>query len=201
MACIDYGAILKVNNTIYKARDCKPSEKKKYKTGECDLFMDRSESGYIINEAYNKKNKTMYDISGHYYVYAGDQTLMLAFYKFQVVIISGDLIIEDIDSTTITQNKYEIKLSNNETVKLLIQLIDPNHWGKYIAKWDYNKKHYEVIYGFGIEGDTNIYNIIKNGRYNYSKAEIDFIDKWNQKAKVKYMYAAETVDTIIKEEC
>lgn len=46
------------------------------------------------------------------------------------------------------------------------------------ATWDYNEKHYEVIFGFGIDNDEEVWNDIKHGYFDFSETEIKIIDEW-----------------------
>lgn len=49
---------------------------------------------------------------------------------------------------------------------------------RYIATWTHNDKTYEVIFGYGIDNNEKVYNRIKNNSYDYSKIEVNIIDKW-----------------------
>lgn len=48
---------------------------------------------------------------------------------------------------------------------------------RYIAKWKHNNREYEVIFGYGIDPDVEVYKKIQN-MYEYTPVEIEFIDKW-----------------------
>lgn len=49
---------------------------------------------------------------------------------------------------------------------------------RYIAKWEYDVKKYEVLYGYGIEPDFDIWNGVKDRAYDFSDDEKKFIDSW-----------------------
>lgn len=49
---------------------------------------------------------------------------------------------------------------------------------RYIAKWEYDGKKYEVLYGYGIEPDFDIWNGVKDRAYDFSDDEKKFIDSW-----------------------
>lgn len=50
---------------------------------------------------------------------------------------------------------------------------------KYYATWEWNGHKYEVVFGYGIDPDIDVYKrITTNGSYNYTNVEIDFIDKF-----------------------
>ena len=48
---------------------------------------------------------------------------------------------------------------------------------RYLAEWDYKGKHYEVIYGYGIDVDKEVWEDIKH-RYDFSDVERKVIDGW-----------------------
>lgn len=59
----------------------------------------------------------------------------------------------------------------------------PTCWQKYrtnrwIATWDYNGNHYEVIFGYGIDPSEEVWNDIKNDRYDFTDLERSIIDSW-----------------------
>lgn len=49
---------------------------------------------------------------------------------------------------------------------------------RYITKWEYDGKKYEVLYGYGIEPDFDIWNGVKDRAYDFSDDEKKFIDSW-----------------------
>lgn len=48
---------------------------------------------------------------------------------------------------------------------------------RFIAEWDYNGHHYEVIFGYGIENVESVWNDIKDV-YDFRQDEIEIIDGW-----------------------
>lgn len=46
------------------------------------------------------------------------------------------------------------------------------------AAWDYNGKHYEVIFGFGIDNREEVWNEVKLDSFDFSETEIKIIDAW-----------------------
>lgn len=47
---------------------------------------------------------------------------------------------------------------------------------KYSATWEYNGDKWEVIFGYGIDNDENVFNsIVAEGRYNYGEDSIRYI--------------------------
>ena len=49
---------------------------------------------------------------------------------------------------------------------------------RFLAEWDYDGHHYEVIFGYGIDNDETIWNKIKNAAYDFRPEEIKLINSW-----------------------
>lgn len=49
---------------------------------------------------------------------------------------------------------------------------------RFLAEWDYNGHKYEVIFGYGVEPDEDVWNKIKNESYGFREDEIELIDSW-----------------------
>ena len=49
---------------------------------------------------------------------------------------------------------------------------------RFLAEWDYNGHHYEVIFGYGIDNDETVWNEIKHRAYSFRPEEIKLIDSW-----------------------
>ena len=49
---------------------------------------------------------------------------------------------------------------------------------RFLAEWDYNGHHYEVIFGSGIDPEEEVWNKIKNDSYGFRQDEIEIIDSW-----------------------
>lgn len=49
---------------------------------------------------------------------------------------------------------------------------------RYFAEWNYHGNHYEVIFGYGIEPDEDVWDRIKNNAYDFREDEITLIDSW-----------------------
>lgn len=51
-----------------------------------------------------------------------------------------------------------------------------NRW---IAEWNHAGRHYEVIFGYGIDPDEDVWNHIKNDKnYGFTNVEIETINQW-----------------------
>ena len=49
---------------------------------------------------------------------------------------------------------------------------------RWIAEWEHNGDKYEVIFGYGIDTNENVWNDIKNDSYGFTEREIRIIDEW-----------------------
>jgi hypothetical protein len=83
MAMIDYGAILRVDGKIVNLDQ---------------MFMDCADTGYICQQAYDEKHRQTINIQPigiqhNYFVYAGDENFLLAFYKEWFYVIHQNKII------------------------------------------------------------------------------------------------------------
>ena len=131
MAFIDWGALLKVNG--------------KFINKDADLFMDCSDTGYVCEKAVYKDGQE-YDIQGNYFVYAGDKSFMLCFYKGMFYVISDEKIIHTVSWNPFIKETFYFDSLPNVTVehldkelrrKCVFDHFDEeeiedwvNHWGK-----------------------------------------------------------------------
>ena len=205
MACVDYGALLKVDGVFLNKNK--------------DLFDETSDTGYIPEKALY--NGEYLDIKGNFFVYAGDEELLLAFYKKQIAIISHEKILSILWNHPFISEEIQIGNSKVKISRLEPQLQDwdwktdhdpvyyylakgkrkrrllhilrcrarnnkDNRYRKsiykcdtqrYVAEWEHAGKKYEVIFGYGIDPDEEVYNNIKND-YRYTKKEMKILDRW-----------------------
>ena len=202
MAMIDYGAILMIDG-------------KKYNDS---MFMDTSDCGFVPEKAYSKEYDQWLDIKGNYFVYAGDDNFMLAFYKARCCVISAGEIIyttpsnfgypgltryfgelpsvtfEHLDKNRIKE--YGLQVGEDE-YKQLVDCYGKN-WGtfyyyrivkhckrnyhleytnRYVARWEYQGRKYEVIYGYGVDPDKEVWDEIKDDVYGFTEIEKEKIDR------------------------
>lgn len=214
MAMIDYGALLRVDGKLVNN----------------EMFMDASDTGYVCKKAYYPKYDEDININGNYFVYAGDEELLLCFYKCQCLVISNNKVITGIWSfpfvseTFFLPNNVNLKISHLDKELRIEPLMEATNfedyaketWGelytndpchemwkyerkwfrkmmslahvhknisykyrsnRYLAEWDYKGKHYEVIYGYGIDVDKEVWEDIKH-RYDFSDVERKLINEW-----------------------
>lgn len=49
---------------------------------------------------------------------------------------------------------------------------------RFLAEWYYDGRHYEVIFGYGIDTDENVWKRIRNDSYDFNEDEKEIIDRW-----------------------
>ena len=49
---------------------------------------------------------------------------------------------------------------------------------RFVATWDYDGRHYECIYGYGIDPNKEVWGEIKHKHYDFSDTERRIIDSW-----------------------
>lgn len=124
MAMIDYGALLRVN--------------KKFINKNKNLFMDSSNTGYILDKAKYVNTCKDVDINGNFYVYAGDKDLLLTFYKGIFYVISNGLILKTESNVPFISETFyignaKIKVSYLEP-EIQIELDDVVTWREYVRE-------------------------------------------------------------------
>ena len=149
MAFVDYGAVLKKNGVVLHRND---------------FFMDMQKAvGFTINSLKDEEGYEYY-IKGNYFVYIGDEELLICVYKTQLLIISDNKIIHRIYGANIDSysmhDKFRLKFEVNG-VKLDIKRI--SYGSMYLLRYWYKGNLYECIYGYGVD------NSIKSWYYNNNK--------------------------------
>lgn len=219
MAMVDYGALLRVNG--------------KFVNKNCNLFMESSNTGYSLEKA-RFADVSIYDkdvdIDGNFYVYAGDENLLLTFYKGYFYVISNEKILKVVSNVSFISETFyidsvKIKVSHLEP-ELQIERYDVETWKDYVkehwinatgneklnelcnglkeykrfikrskrkaegrnaykdrtqrwlAQWEHNGDMYEVIFGYGIDPNEEVWNDIKHSSYGFTKREVEIIDEW-----------------------
>lgn len=219
MSMIDYGALLRVNGKLVNKN--------------CNLFMESSNTGYSLEKA-RYADVSIYDkdvdIRGNFYVYAGDENLLLAFYKGYFYVISNGEILKVVSNVPFISETFYIG-----EVKVKVSHLDPDiqvkeddigTWKEYVkenwvdatgeeklcelynglreyklfckrskrkafgqsaykyrtarwlVEWEHAGDKYEVIFGYGVDPNEDVWNDIKNELYEFTKREIEVIDRW-----------------------
>jgi len=149
MAMVDYGAVLKKNGIVIHRND---------------FFMDMQKAlGFTIDKIQDKDSYD-YQINGNYFVYIGDEELLICVYKTQLLIISNNKIIHrvfgaNVDSYSM-HDKFRLKFEING-VKFDIKRI--SYGNIYLLRFWYKGNLYECIYGYGVD------NSVKNWYYNNNR--------------------------------
>lgn len=109
MAAIDYGALLRVNGEFINKNK--------------NLFMDVSNTGYFLEKArYTDTDIYDKDIDiRSFYVYAGDENLLLTFYKGYFYVISSEKIIKEVSNVPFISETFYL-----EEVKIKVSHLDPD---------------------------------------------------------------------------
>ena len=66
----------------------------------------------------------------------------------------------------------------NRVIKKYKNVIWKTRSSRWLATWDYNGNHYEVIFGYGIDPNKDVWNRIKLDSYDFSDVERQIIDGW-----------------------
>lgn len=207
MAMVDYGALLRINGKLLNKN--------------ADQFMPMQKMcGFTLDKAYLENNEYK-PISGNYFVYAGDEELLLCFYKYGYVIIKNGNIMHsghmrnwvfDRETFTIDNVTFTLSILDNtiwksyfgtdfdEDDRLYYYEMYGKRFGqikinrrfkhrkrnyenckgsqKYLMNWSHNGKNYEVIFGYGIEPNKDVYDDIKHEYFGYTAKDIEVIDSW-----------------------
>ena len=215
MAAIDYGAMLRVNG--------------KFINRNKNIFDEGvAYPGYIPKQAMYKNDKV--DIKGNFFLYAGNEELLLAFWKTEIYVISHGEITNIIFhnpflSETVFCKDTKIQISHldkkyqteEKTFETWSQYVKENWIGatgnekdyelqdgkkrhkihrrwckrqnrysgfryltsRYLAEWEHDGNHYEVIFGYGIDSQEEVWSAIKKGNvYDFTEIEKGIIDDW-----------------------
>lgn len=216
MAAIDYGTMLRVNG--------------KFINRNKNIFDEGAVAypGYIPKQAIYKNDKV--DIEGNFFLYAGNEELLLAFWKTEIYVISHEEITNIIFhnpflSETVFCKDTKIQISHldkkyqteEKTFETWFQYVKENWTGatgnekdyelqdgkkrhkihrrwckrqnrypgfryltsRYLAEWEHDGNHYEVIFGYGIDSQEEVWSAIKKGNvYDFTEIEKGIIDDW-----------------------
>lgn len=114
--------------------------------------MNNSNTGYILEKA-KYADTSIYDkeinINGNFYVYAGNEDLLLTFHKWYLYVISNEKIIKVISDNPFISEEFYV-----------------------------NGPNIKVIFGGGIDPNVEVWNRIKKDSYGFTEREINIINKW-----------------------
>ena len=142
--------------------DCSRTMKKTYHDDELGYW----ESPYADckGNQWSDTNK----IDGNFFVYVGDEHLTVATYKNGAVVIVDKKIVHEFwESENYTPNyifaslwKHLSSYAEVDKVKFHLKAVDPGH-----VQWlhfTYNGNHYDIVYGYGIDPDMQVWDDVKN---------------------------------------
>lgn len=179
MAMSDYGSVVKKNGKIIQKEffmDMKEMVgfvlEKATHTYEVEKF---NEEGILYKTGEVKTRDVYIDV--FFFSYIGDEELLVCIYKGVLVFVSHGKVIKMQHDLYVSDAPYEIqKLEfaiNN--VKFRIKRLDKDRH-RYKLRFWYKGDLYEVLYGYGVDINKNIW-------YNLSNKEKRYIDKWFNEAK------------------
>lgn len=135
MAMVDYGAVYKKNGAQLNK----------------DLFMNMRESvGFTLGGLQGIHNRTE-RVEGNWFVYMGDQELLVCAYKTQLLFISNGKIVEHLyglEDDKLRYTKYRKKFILNGVHFDIKRINDKPQF--YLRFW-YKNEMYECIYGYDID--------------------------------------------------
>lgn len=66
----------------------------------------------------------------------------------------------------------------NRCAKRKRKPIYKDRTNRYLATWDYDGRHYEIVYGYGIDPQYDVWNEIRDTAYGFTAQEKEIIDLW-----------------------
>lgn len=176
MSIIDYGAILRVNrNFINKNKD---------------LFMGCSDTGYVCKKA-EYPDGIVINIDGNYFVYAGDENFLIAFYNgIFCVVHNNKIIYSDYNSRFLSETLYFKGLPTLKIEHLDKELINeyPDPPDEYDIEWYYER------YGKK-KAQLKLYRLAKSrNRIAYKYRTFRWMATWEYKGKKYEVIFGEGID-------
>jgi hypothetical protein len=109
------------------------------------------------------------------------ETLLVNGISIKVKHLDNDWIIDKLeidydDKKYVSKNKWSRYIKRVGEVNRKRPLKYKTH--RYIASWEHNEKIYEVIFGYGIEPNEDVWNTIKCKSYEFTDKERKIIDEW-----------------------
>lgn len=177
MAYIDYGSVVKKNGIIIQKEmfmDMKKAVGFRIKS----IKQSYKETVYEDDENYKPHTPKHYDynhiVDGNYFSYIGDKDLLVCVVKCRLLFISNGRIIKCIngmeeDMTYWWWERKSFKFEVNG-VKFYIKRLADNR-GRYKLRFEYKGDLYEVLYGYGVDVNKNLW-------YDLTPKERRYINNW-----------------------
>lgn len=77
--------------------------------------------------------------------------------------------------------RYADKWKSRRIKRNLRYIRNKSTWdwsNRFLAKWEYDGRKYECIFGYGIDPQEEVWRSIRNDGYDFSDTERDIIDSW-----------------------
>lgn len=170
MAMMDYGALLRVDgNFINKSKG---------------LFMNMIDMcGFNLEAAYDDKRNAPINISGSFFVYAGEPDLLLCFYKCTYYVIVKGRIVKSWYSTGWDFDKETFFVNDTEFIfEVIDKEIKKDFYDRDFNEWD--RERYVNCYGKKF-GQVKINRRFKRNSRNYDlyKGSGKYLMTWNYNGK------------------
>lgn len=205
MAMSDYGAILKIDGEIKNENiffmDMKEAvgwvDLNNIRYDDCDCIDSTIHASTCdvcprAGESVDCRGFDIYpdSLNGNYFVYAGDENFTVAVYKTRVTIRNsrGEIPFED-NYTMFMGDIYNWKFDHvvkhlnfiidNKPIHVKIKRIGESYTEFYLS-FTYNDRHYEIVYGYGIDSNLRLWDRYKH-RYICNNKVIRFVDKFINK--------------------
>lgn len=208
MAFIDYGSLLRVNGKFINKNknlfmDCSDTG---YVCDKATYFDDKSKeiiTTHINGNFYvyaGDENFMLCFYKGYFYVIHNNKiicSISNSYFISETIYFDGlpTIKVEHLDKEL--RNEYPDKLDDwdrafyydhfgikkgqlkiNRVLKKYKNVVWKTRSSRWLATWDYNGNHYEVIFGYGIDPNEDVWNRIKFDSYDFSDIEREIIDSW-----------------------
>ena len=199
MAYLDYGTLLKISGEFVNKNDDLFMER----TDVVSIAYNDDNEKYTINGNYfvyaGDKDLLVCVYKCLFVIVSGDRVL---YSQFNSDFIGETFIVNDVKFTLQRIDKeiqksyfdYDIQDWEKEEyayfhgeknlkkwlykrAKQSRRVVYKSYSQKFILSWEYKNDKYEVVFGYGIDPNEEVYNEIKH-EYGYTNTEIEFIDKW-----------------------
>lgn len=208
MAFIDYGALLRVNGKFLNKNDdlFVKSSDTGYVCDKATYYSDSEKKVIEIDIMGNyyvyagDENFLLCFYKGYFYVISNNKIIHTVSYNpfiSETFYLDGypSIKVESLDKTIRREycalpdeydRKYFYERYGKKKGQVRINRICKRHnksfyntrSSRWLATWDYNGNHYEVIFGYGIDPVESVWNRIKFDHYDFSDVERKIIDEW-----------------------
>lgn len=208
IAFVNYGAILRVNGKFINKNDdlFMKSSDTGYVCDQATYFDNESKEMKPVDIMGNyyvytgDKNFMLCFYKSYFYVISNNKIIYSCWFSrfiSETIYIDGfpTIKVEHLDKEL--RNEYSDQLDDwdrkwyydyygarkgqlkiNRALKKYKKVVYKIRSSRWLATWDYNGNHYEVIFGYGIDPVEDVWNRIKFDSYDFSEVERQIIDNW-----------------------